>query len=177
MLRFAAMRRLLPLLLFFFAPALLAGGVYQEPDAFISETFDGAPPGPEVIWPDADLKAAMSEILGHPYKGLRIRYWRKDGRTAWVLDEIGKEKPITTGIVVNGGRIEKVRILVFRESRGWEVRHDFFTRQFENAAMTASSQLDRRIDNISGATLSVRAVTKLARIALMLDAKVSAEKA
>jgi len=157
--------------------AVSAGGVYQEPDAFIAEAFAGSPPKPGVIWPDKALKAQMKDILGHDYRGLRVRYWKLDGRTAWILDEIGKDKPITTGFVINRGRIEKVRVLIFRESRGWEVRYDFFTDQFDDAGLQADRELDRGIDNISGATLSVNAVTKLARIALLLDQAVKAKKA
>ena len=93
-------------------------------------------------------------------------------RTAWILEEVGKEKPITAGIVINNEKIELVKVLVFRESRGWEVRHDFFTNQFKQIALKPDHQLDKSIDNISGATLSVRAVSKLARIALLLDKKV-----
>ena len=147
-----------------------AGGVYQEPDAFIAEAFDNDPPKAAVIWPDKQLKAQMKEILG-----LRIRYWKHEDRSAWILDEIGKDKPITTGFVVNAGRLERVRVLVFRESRGWEVRHAFFTDQFNQASLNNDKELDRTIDNISGATLSVRAVTKLARVALLLDQEVNAQ--
>jgi hypothetical protein len=164
-------------LLSLFSTKVLAGGVYQEPDAFIAEVFTDDPPQVQVIWPSTEIKTQMKEILGHDYSGLRIRYWKKDGRTAWILDEIGKDKPITTGFVINQGRIERVRILVFRESRGWEVRHAFFTEQFDNASLNKDSKLDRSIDNISGATLSVRAVTKLARVALLLDQAVSEQKA
>ena len=154
-----------------------AGGVYQEPDAFIGEVFKDTPPKAQVIWPSSELKAGIKEILGHDYPSLRIRYWQEDDRTAWILDEIGKDKPITTGFVVNQGRIERVRVLVFRESRGWEVRHSFFTDQFDSATLKSNHQLDRNIDNISGATLSVRAVTKLARVALLLDQAVNTRKA
>jgi hypothetical protein len=156
---------------------VVAGGVYQTPEAFIAEVFAKNPPKPAVIWPSSELKAEMKTILGHDYTSLRIRYWQQDGRTAWVLDEIGKDKPITTGFVVNQGKIERVRVLIFRESRGWEVRHSFFTDQFDDATLQTNQELDRTIDNISGATLSVRAVTKLARIALLLDREVTAEKA
>ena len=152
-----------------------AGGVYQEPDAFIAEVFADNPPKAEVIWPDKALKAQIKTILGHNYRGLRIRYWQRDGRSAWILDEIGKDKPITTGFVINQGRIELVRVLVFRESRGWEVRHAFFTDQFNQAGLKTDMELDRTIDNISGATLSVRAVSKLARVALLLDQEVNAK--
>jgi hypothetical protein len=171
------MTRLVTLLLLsLLAFKVSAGGVYQEPDAFIAEVFDNDPPKAAVIWPDKRLKAQIKEILGHDYRGLRIRYWQQDDRTAWILDEIGKDKPITTGFVVNKGRIERVRVLVFRESRGWEVRHAFFTDQFDNAVLKDDTELDRYIDNISGATLSVRAVTKLARVALLLDQAVNAQQ-
>jgi hypothetical protein len=155
---------------------LLAGGVYQEPDAFIEEVFDGAPPKPSVIWLNKELKQRLEDILAHSYKGLRIRYWKDENKSAWILDEIGKEKPITTGFVIKDGKIERVKILVFRESRGWEVRHAFFTDQFKQAALIEDNELDTTIDNVSGATLSVRAVTKLAKIALLLDAKVNTQK-
>jgi hypothetical protein len=163
------------LLLALLGTPVFAGGVYQEPDAFITEVFDNDPPKAAVIWPDKQLKAQIKEILGHDYRGLRIRYWKHEDRSAWILDEIGKDKPITTGLVVHKGRIERIRVLVFRESRGWEVRHAFFTDQFNQATLNTDMKLDRTIDNISGATLSVRAVTRLARVALLLDQEVNAK--
>jgi len=152
-----------------------AGGIYQEPDAFIKETFPDGVFEKKVIWLEKPMLLAMEEILSHKYKGLRISYWIHGTKTAWILDEIGKEKPITTGIVIDNSRIERVRILVFRESRGWEIRHAFFTDQFNNAALLDNSRLDTNIDNISGATLSVRAITKLSRIALFLHDKITSE--
>jgi hypothetical protein len=160
------------LLSLMFSTVTVAGGVYQEPDDFINEVFDNKPPKAEVLWLNKDLKGQIVKILDHKYKGLRVRYWHQEKRSAWILDEIGKEKLITTGIVINNARIEQVKVLVFRESRGWEVRHDFFTSQFESAALKEDHQLDKTIDNISGATLSVRAVRKLAQIALLLDQEI-----
>ena len=150
----------------------LAGGVYQQPADFINEVFDNNPPKAEVLWLNKDLKKQITEILDHKYKGLRVRYWRQGKHSAWVLDEIGKEKPITAGFVINNKKIQLIKILVFRESRGWEVRHDFFTEQFKQAKLKDNHRLDKTIDNISGATLSVRAVRKLAQIALLLDQEI-----
>jgi len=121
-----------------------AGGLYQTPEAFLDEVFAGSPPQPQVVWLRGDTRETIEKILGHRYPGLRIRYWSKDGRTAWILEEIGKERPITTGMVVNEDGIERVRVLEFRE---------------------------RHIDGISGATLSVRALKKLARLSLYLHSK------
>jgi FMN-binding domain len=148
--------------------------VYQQPDAFLRSVFSGHVPEPRLLWITKDLEPRVKEILGHDLGVLRVRYWQQDGRTAWILEEIGKEQPITTGIVVDKGKIEQLKVLIFRESRGSEVRYPFFTDQFHGAGL-ADDHLDRHIDSISGATLSVRAVTKLARLALFLTRQVQSE--
>jgi hypothetical protein len=145
-----------------------AQGVDEAPETFINEVFAGRPPPPRVVWITRDLRERIKEILGHAPAALRVRYWGEDHRTAWVLEEIGKERPITVGLVVNNGHLQTVRVLAFRESRGGEVRYPFFTDQFKGAGLTGDDELDRSIDGISGATLSVRALKKLARLALFL---------
>lgn len=145
-----------------------AASTYQSPEDFLNEVFAGNTPAPAVLWLTGDLRKATIEILGHEPSQLRVRYWRQGERSAWILDEIGKEQPITTGLVVNAGKLERVRVLVFRESRGWEVKYPFFTDQFLQIGLTPDFKLDKQIDGISGATLSVRALTNLARLALYL---------
>ncbi len=149
--------------------ASAAKGVYQTQADFLREVFAGEVPKAKLIWLTGDLRKVATEILQHKPARLRLRYWAKGARSAWVLEEIGKEQPITVGIVINHGKIESLRVLAFRESRGDEVRHDFFTRQFRQAELKADLQLSNSIDGISGATLSVRALQKLARLALYLD--------
>lgn len=153
-----------------------ARGIYQQPGAFVREVFAGAAPAPKVLWLTEALQADLTRILGHRYPAMRLRYWREGARSAWILDEIGKEELITAGIVANAGKIELVKVLVFRESRGDEIRYPFFTRQFHGAALAQDAELDRSIDGISGATLSVRALKKLARLALYLDGIVRRER-
>lgn len=152
----------------------MASGTYQEPEEFLSQTFSGDAPEPELIWLTGERKNVVKVLLGHHYPTLRIRYWKSGERSAWILDEIGKDQPITTGVVINAGRLEQIKVLVFRESRGWEIRHPFFTDQFKQAQLNESRELDRNIDGISGATLSVRAMKKLAALALYLDAELRA---
>jgi len=151
-----------------------SGETYQTADAFLQEVFEATPPSPQVLWLKGGAREAAAAILGHPYPGLRIRYWEKEQRTAWILEEIGKEKPITVGLVVGPAGMELLRVLDFRESRGWEVRYPFFTDQFNGVRLDAGRQLDRQIDGISGATLSVRALQKLARLALYLHQQAQA---
>ncbi len=155
------------------APAGFTRGVYQSPKEFIREAFAGHPPAPQLLWLTKARQTDIARILGHRYPALRLRYWGSLRRSAWILEEIGKEEPITVGVIVYGNRIELVRVLVFRESRGDEVRHGFFTDQFKGAGLVSDMQLERTIDGISGATLSARAVTKLARLALYLHAQLS----
>lgn len=142
--------------------------VYKTNQAFLNENFAGKVPAPKHVWLRDNLKKQASAILAHPYGKLRVKYWMSGNKSAWILEEIGKEKPITTGIIINTGQISKIEILAFRESRGWEVKYPFFLKQFINTSLKANKQLTRNVDGITGATLSVRAVTKLARLALLL---------
>lgn len=151
-----------------------ADDVYQTREDFLQEVFAGVVPEASVLWLRDALRTTSTAIMGHPYPGLRVRYWLRDGRSAWILEEIGKEKPITVGCVVANGSIELVRVLAFRESRGWEVRYPFFTDQFRGMGLTGDHALDRSVDGISGATLSVRALEKLARLALYLHGQATA---
>ena len=127
--------------------------------------------------PDARVEdgphVGVERLLGHRFSALRVRYWHDGEKSAWILDEIGKELPITIGVAVENGSIRNVRVLEFRESRGWEVRYPFFTDQFVDARLGPDEKLDRRIDGITGATLSVGAVTRIARVALVLHEHVS----
>lgn len=161
--------------LFLFVLVPYAGAAtYQTPEDFLHEVFSGDTPQPAVLWLTGTVRDEAKVILGHEPTQLRVRYWRLDQRSVWILDEIGKEKPVTTGIVINSGKIERLRVLIFRESRGWEVRHDFFTDQFKQRGLDADMKLDHPIDGISGATLSVRALTNLARLALYFHQQISA---
>ena len=154
-------------LMLFHSPAMAAAqSVYKDPQTFLSETFQGQVPSPSVLWLNDTQRAAAGKILQHQPGMLRARYWKHDARTAWILEEIGKERPITVGVVVDGDAIDTVAVLVYRESIGWEVRHRFFTQQFDQAELDDQLRLTVPIDGIAGATLSVRAVTAVARLAL-----------
>ncbi len=150
-----------------------ARGTYQEPEDFLNEVFNNNIPQVEKLWIKGEVRDKVRSVLDHDLGVLRVSYWRKENRTAWILEEIGKSLPITVGIVVNDNKIETVRILIFRESRGWEVRYPFFTDQFSEATLVDNNELENGIDGISGATLSVRAVTRLTILALYFHQQVS----
>lgn len=155
-----------------FSLLVSAKGTYQTTEQFLASVFQEEQAQAKSIWlKDADKKTIES-IMSHQYNRLRIRYWQLNNETVWILDEIGKEKPITVAIHIEEKNIKQVKVLAFRESRGDEVRHAFFTEQFMGATLTNDHQLTEHIDGITGATMSVRALTKVARLALWLNNKV-----
>ena len=109
--------------------------VYQSREEFLQGIFGSAVPAPKILWITKSIKKKATKILSHRIGFLRTRYWETDGGTVWILDEIGKTKPITVGVVVTNGHIGKVKVLAFRESRGWEVKQEFFTEQFFHAGL------------------------------------------
>lgn len=162
--------RLLPA---FFLLALLAGtplaGSAAEDDAlaaFVAQQLgDGA--GSHYLWLTPALKDAARAETGKPLSGARQRYWRAGERTLWVLEHVGKEMPITFGIAVENDRVVAMQVLAYRETRGHEIRSARFLAQFDGAGANGT-RLDRHVDGISGATLSVRASLAVARQALFL---------
>jgi len=160
------------LLLFLMLPTLLsAASVYETREEFLNRAFSDSPPEPAVTWLSGERKTTVRQILGHDYAALRLRYWCQTGRSAWVLDEIGKELPITVGVVVDKDHIQSLRVLTYRENRGGEVATPAFTDQFLGTALEENGSLNTTIDGISGATLSVQALTRLAAVALFLHAE------
>jgi hypothetical protein len=150
----------------------VSGEEYLGRDDFLRMAFGDTPPEMHTLWLTEETRAGARSAVGWVPPGLRLRYWQAGERTAWILEDIGKEKPITLGIAVSGNRIDRVEVLAFRESRGWEIRYPFFTSQFSGLALAPDGYLSDSIDGITGATLSVRAVERVARLALWLDARV-----
>lgn len=142
--------------------------IYQAPEDFIAEVFP-AKPQPRLLWLSKDVQAETARILGHAPGQLRQRYWSDGSRTLWILEEIGKEDLITAGFVVKEGRIEQAKVLVYRESRGMEIRYPAFLNQLKGMFLLADKRLDHGIDGISGATLSVHAMERMVRAALYFD--------
>ncbi len=147
----------------------MAQGGHISTEQYLARVFGpNQIPSAGVLWPKAELRTALQKILGHQ-PPLRFRYWGQGAQTVWVLNEIGKERPITAGITVRDGKITDIAVLAFRESRGWEIKYEFFTRQFQGVALQAKKhKLTSRIDGITGATLSVNAMTRMAKASLLL---------
>jgi hypothetical protein len=156
-----------------FMPVVVMAETYLTPEQFVQAAFNTptlkTAPTLETLWLTKEVATQAEAILGHSLKQVRIKFWKAGLQTAWILDEIGKEEPITAGFVVNNGKIIQTTVLAYRESRGSEVRHAGFLKQYLGASLQADTQLNKTIDGISGATLSVRAMGRMARLALYFD--------
>ena len=123
---------------------------------------------------DPDQAKQVEARVGHPLlqKDYTVYVGKQQGKTlgyAIVDDEIGKYRPITSMIGINPeGRVLGVAIMVYRESRGGEVAHKRFLNQYVGKTNQDPIRVRQDIVSITGATLSVRAVSTQVRKALAI---------
>ena len=78
---------------------------------------------------------------------------------AVVTEEIGKYRPITFMVGATPElRVRDVAVMVYRESRGGDVKRRRFLAQYRGKSAKDPIDLGRDIINISGATISVRSL-------------------
>jgi len=145
---------------------------FQTPEAFLTEAFGVTVPPASTLDLDDAKQSQLSAVYGRRYPQARLRYWRAaNGRTAWIFDDIGKEGyvPTTSGFVVQNGAVEFGRVLIYRESRGEQIAERSFLQQLVGARASGNG-IDKKVDNVSGATYSVKMMQRMARTALALDA-------
>ncbi|MBI3804834.1 MAG: FAD:protein FMN transferase [Nitrospirae bacterium] len=122
----------------------------------------------------AEQLAQAQQWAGRAFRedDYRFRVGRKGTETvgyATVLEVVGKERPITFLIGIDPtGEIKGVEVLVYRESRGSEIRHSRFMAQFLKKKVTNPLRLGDDIEAISGATLSSRAASYAVKKALAI---------
>jgi Na+-translocating ferredoxin:NAD+ oxidoreductase RnfG subunit len=86
---------------------------------------------------------------------------------AQVRNVKGKDQPITYLVATDSAdALRDVDILVYREPYGGEVAYEPWRKQFRGKTAGAPLQVGKDIRNISGATISVNAVTRGVRLAL-----------
>ncbi len=125
------------------------------------------------VAPDDAQRAAIARALGFPVPETRFTFVRGDrgGRpVGWVYigEEKGLYEPITFAVAITPeASVRDVEILVYRESRGGEVSRRRFLDQYRGKSARSPLRLNRDILNITGATVSSRAVTHGVKKALI----------
>ena len=124
-----------------------------------------------------ELRGAMAKLIAPTqpslWEGALPVYTVSAGNTvigyAVVVNEIGKHRPITFVVgVTPDEKVRGIEIMVYREPKGGEVRMKGFLKQYQGKDIGQPILTGRDIANISGATLSVRAVNRGAKKALAL---------
>jgi len=86
---------------------------------------------------------------------------------AAIVAEVGKVKPITHIVgVTPQATVDRVAVMIYRESHGADVAGQRFMRQYEGMSLKDSIRLDKDVINIAGSTLSGHAICRGVRKAL-----------
>ena len=149
--------------------------VLQSHDEAVAEAFAEADSTWTETWtPSAEERAALTEKLGERIPETSFTFHRaaRNGHDmGWVLilDELGLHEPITHLVDVdNNGRIQDVKVLVFRETRGDAIKRPRFLKQFRGKSSRDRLTIGRDLDAVTGATYSSKAISRGVRKALLL---------
>ena len=121
-----------------------------------------------------DLQEALHDegLLSGEMPRANFYLGKKDGLIsgyALIDNEVGKHLPITYIVGISpAGKVTRVEMMVFREIRGWEARERSYLLQFEGKTTKDEMTVGKSINNVSGATLSCKAMAKGVRRALYL---------
>jgi len=121
-----------------------------------------------------DQKARIQERIGwkfpeESFKAFKAESNGKADGYAVIQETIGKHRPITYMVgVTQDGKVSDIEILVYRESKGSEVRMKRFNSQYEGKTTLDPIRINKDIINITGATMSVRSVSAGVKRALVL---------
>lgn len=146
-----------------------AKNMSSEEESFLGSIFTGEIPKKKRLIVKGDKKEDIQKIMGDRYNKRIFSYWENDTEQVWILNSIGKYKPITAGFVINSCKIKSSHVIVYREAIGYEIKYPNFLIQLKDAEIKDNMKLNSKIDNISGATLSVNSMRRMARTALLLN--------
>jgi len=139
-----------------------------------------------LIFPKSEKVLKETQVLSDDRlqtveKGLRLRLSSRtvtvyrgesSGETegyAMIVNELGKDQFITFIVGIRPDfRVQRVAMMVFRESRGWEVDDPRFTDQFHDKSAKDRLLLSSDIEGVTGATLSSRAFCRGTKKALLI---------
>ena len=167
-------------------PGLLAGHQLSSraPEGLLAGSIAGIY-GKElpVRWQELILDSAQKEMLLKEmryYKSLpdtlAFGVIRNDAAANYVFveDALSKTETFTYAVYLTAeGEIIDVDVLIYRENYGGEIDYPAFRKQFRGKQRPQELVLGRSIQNISGATISVRSMTLATRDLLSLFARLA----
>lgn len=171
-----------PTLIRWLAPvaALVAGPACATTYLSVEQAQQKLFPGQTLQSLDISLSREEAQAIGERsdtrVRDPRIKVWRTPQGGYFYLDRvIGKHEFITYALALDPeGAVTGLEILDYRESYGSEVRNPKWRAQFLGKQAGAALQLDVDVVNLSGATLSCRALTNGVRRLLATHAQILA---
>ena len=115
---------------------------------------------------DKQIKKEVENQVKQKFYRDKLYYWtisQVDTTIAYAfLDNvIGKSMPITFMVILNiDGDIISANVIKYREAYGSEVGNKGWLQQFINFNNISTYNIDKDIDGISGATISVKSMSK-----------------
>ena len=85
-----------------------------------------------------------------------LKVWQVEGGGWFIVDEVvGKHEFITYALGLNAdGSVKQIEVMDYRETYGGQIRQPAWRAQFVGKTTRDNVQIDKDIQNISGATLS-----------------------
>ena len=150
----------------------------KEPEEldFLAKVYENKEQEKKRLIVKGDTKKILKQVMGENYRKAIFSYWIKENKTIWILNSIGKYKPITAGFVVEDCQIESAHVLIYREQIGYEIKYPSFLSQFNGKKLRKDVKLNENLHNISGATLSVNSMDRMGRVALLLNSLTNEKK-
>lgn len=138
--------------------------VFPHSEQILAEDHDLTPEQEHTI--ALALRYRLASRTQRVWRGVAVG--RTDGY-AMILNEIGKEQYITFIVGITPEfRVLRVALMVFRESRGWEVEDARFANQFRGKTSSDRLVVGADINGITGATLSSQALCRGTKKALVI---------
>ncbi|MFQ5694851.1 MAG: FMN-binding protein [Terriglobia bacterium] len=155
---------------------LVAAGPGHAVDVYL--TLEEAP---KAVFPEADsferkdiqvtpeFRQQLEELVGRAKPTIWEPFYitfiaRRGGEVigyAVICEEIGKHRPITFIVAATPEmKVKDVAVMMYREPIGSEIRYGGFLEQFRGKDLEDPIRMHRDIRNISGATLSVQAMSR-----------------
>jgi len=145
--------------------ALIFSTLFHTPSLY-SLTQKRADKAMDKYWEDMEYKLTNADLGNFENTEIYAVNSEDDTPTAYVMfaEAMGKVDTFIYMIIFSPeGTIKKVSVLLYKENYGGEIASKRFLRQFEGKSNGKNMEYNDDIDGISGATISVQAITKSIR--------------
>lgn len=134
---------------------------YLTKEEALENIFPGATVSQVKVELSSDDKGKIKELTGKLFIKRKVTIYKAGSKGyAIIAKERSKTKRFTFLVAVDKNlAVKRIEILKYEESHGYEVENKGFRKQFEGKTVKDPIKLKRDITNISGATMSARAVT------------------